>query len=167
MPFGLGNDYDIMPAFVPTDVVAGTATGNRVHLCNYAYCEVVLLGGTGSTDIPDPALQQHTASSGGSSAALSAINNYYLKDATSLDGSTQWAKTVLSAASSITDAGSASKAQLLVIPVDAASLSDGYEWMSVNIADIGSNGSKYVAGLYILRGLRYGRSPELLPAPLT
>lgn len=163
---GLGNLYDIVIGCVPTDVVAGAITGKRVHLKNYAGMDVVLIAVDGSTDIMDVDVQQHTASSSGTTADLDVVTRYYLKDATALASSTLWAEVTQAAASEITNIGSASKQQIAVIPVEAASLTDGYEWVSVDLPDAGTNGTKFVAMIYVMRGLRYPRNPVNLPSPL-
>jgi hypothetical protein len=163
----LGSLFDIAINHVPTDIVAGAVTGKRVHLRNYAAATLVVVCGSGSTDIGDLDLQQHTVSSGGSPLDLDIITHYYLKDATTLDNSTAWTKTTQSAASEVTDAGSASKQQIIVVEVNADALSDGYQWVSCDMPDAGSNGTKYACGIWILTGLRYPRNPVNLPASLT
>lgn len=165
MTAALGRLFDVAIGAVPTDVVAGAITGKRVHLRNYAAVTVILVGTSGSTDIADIDLQQHTAATGGTSTDLDVTTAYYLKEATTLAGTEQWAKVTQAVASESTDIGSASKQQLAVFEVDAAQLSDGYEWFSVDMPDAGSNGTKFVAVVYVLHGLRFGRSPELLPQP--
>lgn len=165
MVAALGNKIDVALGCVPTDVVAGAITGKRVHLMNYASVTVVIVAAAGSTDIADIDLQQHTAATAGTSADLDITLAYYLKEATTLAGTEQWTKVTQAVASETTDIGAASKQQLAVFEVDAAQLSDGYEWFSVDLPDAGSNGTKFLAVLYILHGLRYGRAPELLPQP--
>jgi hypothetical protein len=167
MVYGLGNKFDLALGVVPTDLVAGAITGKRVHLKNYAQVTVVLIATSGSTDIADIDIQQHTAATGGTSTDLDVTTFYYLKEATTLDNSVAWTKVTQAIASETTDVGSASKQQLAVWEIDASQLSDGYEWFSVDLPDAGSNGTKYVTVLYILHGLAYGRAPELLPASLT
>ncbi len=167
MTYGLGNKFDIALGCVPTDVVAGAITGKRVHVKNCAQVSIVLVAVDGSTDIADIDLQQHTASTSGTSTDLDIITAYYLKEATALDNSVQWTKVTQAAASEITNIGSASKQQLAVIEFDVSQLSDGYEWVSVDLPDAGSNGTKFVSVLYILHGLAYRREPTLLPASLT
>lgn len=165
MVAALGNKIDIGIGAVPADVVAAAITGKRFHLKNYASVTIVVVAGSGSTDIMDVDLQQHTALTGGTSTDLDIITQYFLKEATTLAGTEQWAKVTQAVASEITDIGSASKQQLAVIEVDSAQLSDGYEWISLDMPDAGSNGTKFAAILYIGHGLRYARSPELLPQP--
>lgn len=163
----LGRLFDIRPAFVPTDAVAGAITGLRVHLKNCSGVTFVGIAAAGSTDILDLDAQQHTASTGGTTADLDTTVRYYHQSETTLDGDEVWAKVTQSAASEITDVGTASTQNLVVVEFDATSLSDGYEWFSMNVPDLGTNGTKFVAGIYILRDLMVQRAPASLIEALT
>ncbi len=165
MTNGLGFKFDVALGNTPADAVAGAITGKRVHLANYAQAALVVICGSGSTDIADLDVQQHTAASGGTSTDLDVVTFYHLKAATTLAGTEQWTKVTQAAASEITDFGGASAQQLLVVEFDAAQLADGYEWISADFPDFGTNGSKYVASVWMLHGLRYQREPTLLPQP--
>jgi hypothetical protein len=164
---GLGRLFDISIGAVPTDAVAGAVTGKRVSLRNAGGVTIVVVAGAGSTDILDVDLQQHTASTGGTSGDLDIIDHYYYKSETTLDGDETWTRATQTAASEITDVGAASEEQILVIEVDARSLSDGYDYVSLNIPDLGTNGAKYCSILYILRDLAVQRTPANLVAPLS
>jgi hypothetical protein len=163
----LGRIFDVGVGHVPTDVVAGAITGKRVHLKNATGASFIYIATSGSTDIGDLDFQQHTVSSGGSPVDLDVVTHYYLKDATTLDNSNQWTKVTQSAASEVTDVGSASKQQIAVVEISAASLSDGYEWVSCDMPDAGSNGTKFCAGIWIVHGLNVQRAPANLAALLT
>ena len=162
----LGNLIDISIGAVPTEVIGAPGfTGKRVHLKNYTGVTVVLIASAGSTDIMDVDFQQHTVVSGGSAADLDVIDHYYLKDETTLDGDETWTKVTQTKASEVTDIGTASAQQIAVFEISADSLADGYEWFSVDMPDPGSNGTKYVACIYILHGLRNPRTPANIPNP--
>lgn len=161
----LGRLFDISIGAVPTDAVAGAITGKRVHLKNAGGCTIVVVTTGASTDITDVDLQQHTAASSGTTADLDIVTHFYYKSEASLDGDEVWTRGSQSAASEITDVGAASEELLLVIEVDAASLTDGYEWISLNIPDLGSNGTRHCAILYILRDLEVQRAPASLVQP--
>jgi hypothetical protein len=164
---GLGRLFDISTAFVPTDAVAGAITGKRVNLRLYGGCTIVVQTTGASTDITDVDLQQHTAASGGTTADLDVITYFYYKSETTLDGDETWTRGTQSAASEITNVGAASQELLLVIEVEATQLSDGYDYISLDIPDLGTNGTRHCSGLYILRDLRYPRTPTNLVAPLS
>jgi hypothetical protein len=49
--------------------------------------------------------------------------------------------------------------------IDATQLSDGYEWVSVDIADPGTGGTRVGGVIYIPFNLAYRRRPDALPQP--
>jgi hypothetical protein len=163
----LGRLFDVSIGSVPTDAVAGAITGKRVSLRNAGGCTIVVVTTGASTDITDVDLQQHTASSGGTTADLDIITSYYYKSETTLDGDETWTRATQSAASEITNVGAASEELLLVIEVEASSLSDGYKYISLDIPDLGTNGTRHCAILYFLRDLAVQRTPANLVAPLS
>lgn len=166
---GLGRLFDLVAGIPVGDLHGQANTGNRVHLKNAASCTIVLFKAAG-TAAQDPVLdvQQHTAASGGSTADLDVVTHYYHKSETTLDGDETWTKTTQSAASEITDPGgagtSAETQQIVAIEIDGTMLSDGYEWISLNIADVGAN-AQYGGVLYILHGLTVQRAPANLANP--
>lgn len=163
----LGRLFDIAVGFPPTDAVAGAITGVRSHLKNYSGVTFVVITTGSSTDITDVDVQQHTAATGGTTTDLDVVTRFYYKSATTLANSESWTKGTQAAASEITDVGAASQQLLLVIEVDATSLSDDYEWVSLNVPDLGTNGTRFCAGIAILRDPLVQRDPRRLIAPLT
>lgn len=164
---GLGRLFDISIGSVPTDAVAGAITGKRVSLRNAGGVTIVVCTTGASTDITDVDLQQHTASSGGTTADLDIITSYYYKTEATLDGDETWTRGTQSAASEITNVGAASEELLLVIEVDSTQLSDGYKYVSLDIPDLGTNGTRHCCILYLLRDLNVQRAPANLVAPLS
>lgn len=166
----LGRLFDISIGWSPVD--AQTAqTGKRVSLRHATGCTVVVVKAAGTAgDDHSYDLQQHTASSGGSTADLDIVDYYYLKQETTLDGDETWTRVTQTAASEITDAGaagtSAEQEQILVIEVDAASLSDGYDYISLNSGGEGSN-AQLSTCIYLLHDLAVQRKPANLVAPLS
>lgn len=167
---GLGREFDISIGWSPVD--AQTAqTGKRVSLRNAAGCTIVVIKAAGTAgDDHSYDLQQHTASTGGTTADLDIVSAYYLKDEVTLDGDETWSKLTQTAASEITEAGgagtSAEHEQILVIEVDARQLSDGYDYISLNSGGEGSN-AQLSTCIYILRDLAVQRTPANLVAPLS
>lgn len=161
----LGRLFDININCVPTDAVAGAVTGKRTHLKNAGGCTFVAVRTGTSSDVLDCDLQQHTAASSGTTADLDIITAYWIKDEATLDGDETWAKVTQSVASEITNAGTASQECILVIEVDATQLSDGYEWVSLDFPDQGTNSTMYVASFCILRDLAVQRAPSRLVEP--
>lgn len=163
---GLGRLFDIGSLCVPTDAVAGAVTGPRIYMGDAGGLTVVLIATGTSTDILDTDLNEHTASTGGVSQDLDVIAEYWKKDEATLDNDETWTRVTQTAASEITNAGTASQELLLVFEVEASAMSDGFRYLSVNIPDLGTNATMHVAGLYILRDLKYPRKPANMPAPL-
>lgn len=162
---GLGRLFDVVVGSAPADSVAAAITGNRVSLRNATGVTILVLTDGGSTDILDLDLQAATAATGGTIQDLDIIDHYYLKEATTFAGSETWSKVTQSAASEITNAGSASKQTLVAVEVSAASLPDGFWFVSMNVPDQGTNGTKYTGVLYLLHGLQVQRTPANLAAP--
>lgn len=166
----LGRLFDLSTGWSPVD--AQTAqTGKRVSLKNSGGCTIVVIKAAGTAgDDHSYDLQQHTASSGGTTADLDIVDYYYLKDEVTLDGDETWSRLTQTAASEITEAGaagtSAEHEQILVIEVDATQLSDGYDYISLNSGGEGSN-AQLSTCLYILRDLAVQRKPANLVAPLS
>lgn len=163
----LGKLFDLSIGSVPADADGGAITGKRVSLKNARGVSIVVIGAAGTA--PDDLqldLQEHTAASGGSSADLDIVTTYYHKSEATLDGDETWTKVTQAAASEIADVGgagtSAEEQQIAVIEVAAEQLSEGYDFVSLNIPDLGTAGAKYVAVLYILWGLNAQRAPESL-----
>jgi hypothetical protein len=166
----LGRSFDISIGWSPVD--AQTAqTGKRVSLRNAGGCTILVVKAAGTAgDDHSYDLQQHTASTGGTSADLDIITSYYLKSETTLDGDETWTRVTQSAASEITEAGgagtSAEQEQILVIEVAATQLSDGYDYISLNSGGEGSN-AQLSTCIYLLRDLAAQRTPANLAAPLS
>jgi len=159
---GLGRVFNASVGAVPTDAVAAAITGNRIHMRNCDTVAFLVVAAAGSTDILDLDLQEHDAATGGNSQDLDIITKYYYQDETTLDGDETWTEGSQSAASEITNVGSASAQQLVVVEVSAAQLSDGFEWVSLNVPDLGTNGTKYVAIINLALDLHVQRKPTNL-----
>lgn len=166
----LGRLFDISTGVVPVDLQTAQ-TGKRVSLRNAGGCTVVIFKAAGTAgDDPTFTLRQHTASSSGTSADLAVIDHYYLKTEATLDGDETWVKETQSAAATIVDPGgdgtSAEAQQIIAIEVDATELSDGYDYISLDTTDTGSN-AQLGCVLYLLRDLTVQRAPANLVAPLS
>jgi hypothetical protein len=174
---GLGNVFDLVVGINPVaDLTAGANTGKRVHLRNYQTCGFLFFKNPASagTDSVVLTLQEHTAASSGTSQNLAAIGDYYYKstasalagteawtEASNLSGGVPQATLTLSNTSVVPAANQA----MVFFEIEADSLSAGYEWVSVNIADPGSAGTILGGLFYVLSGLKIMRRPDLLAQP--
>ncbi len=161
---GLGKDFDVLHMQEPIDLKA-TSTGARIDMKNYnGVCFVgYLTNGTAAEEVTFT-LKEHTAATGGTSTALATVATYYTKSEATLDGDEAWTKVTQTAASTVTDATWDDELQVLVcFEVTADEMSDGYEWLSIDIADPGT--AHLGAVLAIGYGLRVQRTPGNLAQP--
>ena len=161
----IGKTFDILSQIVPVDLATAANTGHRINMENYGKMTFVLALATGTAaQAPTVTLQEHTANTGGTSTNLVAIDEYYTKSEATLDGDETWTKVTQTAAATMTDATWDDALQVIAaFTIDADELSDGYEWLSVNIADPGTAHIGTV--LAIGSELRVQRTPGNLPQP--
>lgn len=173
----LGRLFDVSVGYVNVDLNTSGATGKRVSLKNATgvtfLCVVPATAGTEDLTFD---LQQHTASSGGSSADLDSggvagsrgIDHFYIKAATTLAGTETWTKVTQSEASEVVVSGATYGASqcIVAIEVAASQLADGYQYVSVISPDPGST-ARVVSVLAVLHDLQIKRSPTALAAALS
>ncbi|NUO42420.1 MAG: hypothetical protein HOV82_10310 [Streptomyces sp.] len=167
----LGRLFDVSIGAAPADLSSAATTGKRVSLRNAGGCTILVVKGAGTAgDDPTITLKQHTAATSGTTANLACIDHYYLKAEATLDGDEQWVKKTQAVAATIADPGgagtSAEEQQIIAIEVDGRSLSDGYDYISLDIGDVGTN-AQLGAVVYLLRDLMVERAPVKLVAPLS
>ena len=162
---GLGNEFDVLCGFTPVDLGTAGATGARVHMENYGritWCGYLATGT--AAEAPTFTLKEHTAATAGTSAALAVITEYFQKEEATLDGDETWTRVTQTAASTVTDADWDDANEVLVaFSVDADQLSDGYGWVSVDVADPGTAHVGCVFG--VASDLRVQRAPQNLAQP--
>lgn len=170
--WALGNHLDLAVAINPVaDLAAGANTGKRVHLRNYDTLGVLLFKNAHSagTDTVTVTLNEHNAATGGTSQVLAAITTSYTKQlAAALVGNEPWVESVQAAASTLalTNALYPAANQMMVFfEVESESLSAGFEWASISIADPGSGGTILGGAFYVMSGLRIKKRPDRLAQP--
>lgn len=162
---GLGRTFDVCSGIVAVNLGTAANTGHRLHMRNYETVAIVACFNNGTAaEAPTITLQEHNANTSGTSANLAVISEYYKKEEASLDGDETWTRVTQTAAATITNADWDDANQVLVVfEVEAASLSAGYEWLSVNIADTGT--AQVGCVLYIPHGLKIQARPDSLAQP--
>jgi hypothetical protein len=162
---GLGRLFDIGLAFAPVDSQSGNITGKRIWLGGGTGVTILVNKAAGTAnDDPVFTLKQHTAYTSGTSADLAVIDHYYLKQETALDNDESWTKVTQSVSATVTGNGTSAETQcLFAFEVGADQLSDGYAWVSLDLADTGSAGAQLVSATYILHDLASQRGPANLP----
>ena len=117
-------------------------------------------------EAPTMTLKEHTAASGGTSATLAVIDAYYQKEEAQLDGDETWTEVTQTAAGTVTDADWDDANEALAgFTVGASELSDGYDWLSVDIADTGT--AQVGCVFAVMSGLKVKRTPGNLANPNT
>lgn len=165
----LGRLNDSVVVQVPVDLTTAGSTGKRVSLKNAtsAQFKVLLAAAASGTESVVISVKQHTAASSGLTADL-LVDHFYVKAQTT--GNEAWQKVSQTASGTVTITdtigtitGSAQKALLVAIEVEAPALADGYTFVSVNIADPGTV-SRLGAVSLDLHDLAVQRTPANLPA---
>lgn len=163
---GLGRLFDLAPGVIPVDLSGGAVTGKRISLRDArSVAFVVFKGLEAGTDDPVLTFQQHTANTGGTSANLAVVTEYYKKSAVSVAGTETWTKVTQAASQTVTLTSEAANQGIYVVQISADSLSDGYQYVSVNSADAGST-AQLGGILAVLFDLEVQRAPENLQASL-
>jgi hypothetical protein len=160
--YALGKAFDISNALSVVDLNGGANTGLMVNMKNAAVCSFVFFGdaGTSGADLVFD-LQEHDALSGGTGQDLDIITTWFSKEETTLDGDETWTRVTQSAASEVTVTNTGAEVeQIYVFEVRADQLSDGFSYLSLNIAD--ASQAKVGGVLAILSGLKVQRKPENL-----
>lgn len=160
----LGRLFNIASVIPPIDLASGAQTGTRVRVegCSGVAFVYFAEAGTAGEDV-DLDVQQHTAASGGTTADLDVVTRWFSKRETTLDNDETWTKHTQTAASEVDLGDDEGESQIIaVVEVSAASLSDGYGWVSVNTTDSGATAGKLGCVLALTYDLSAARSPELL-----
>lgn len=169
----LGMNIDLAIGINPVaDLAAGANTGKRVHMRNYQSFGVLFFKNAASagTDTVTLTLQEHNANTGGTSQNLAAITDWYYKStAAALAGTEAWTEVTQAAAATLALANTgpvpAANQAMVAFEIDANSLSAGFEWLSVNIADPGAGGTILGGLFYFLGDLKIQANPAGLAQP--
>lgn len=157
---GLGRLFDVVPIVAPVDLDTAASTGNRVHLKNCSAVTFIVYVAAGA-NVSTIDLQEHDAATGGTSQDLDIVDRCFVKSEATLDGDETWTLTTQVAASEV--AMGQNLQEMWAIHVDASELSDGFEWISVDITDPGA--AQVGCALAILHDLNVQRCPALLVNP--
>lgn len=165
----LGKDLDVALGINPAALAIGTATGKRIHMRNYETLGVlvVLAGASGGADDIVLTLQEHNAAAGGVSQNLSALTEYYRKNAAPLAGTEKWTEVTQVTGPTITIVGATFATHQIYVyfDVEAQSLSTGFEWLSINVSGLTGANTRIGSVSYIPTRLKIQRKPDLLAQP--
>lgn len=148
---------DFQCGFIPVNMASGANTGKRIKCDDCESVLVVLFKDAGSAaEAPTITLQEHNAASSGTSANLACITKAFIKSEATLDGDESWVVVNQAAAATFTSATYFTQLQaicVIEVPVSAMNVTDGYYWLSADVADVG-NGAQIGGLMYIKQGLR-------------
>ncbi len=165
----LGDLFNLAVAMPVNNLSAGANTGLRIDLSRATTCTFAVLvdAGTAGDDLI-LTLREHTAASGGTSQNLAIITEYFKQSETTLDGDEVWTRITQAAGATTADATgtTAEEENFFVVEVRHDQLSDGFRWISLDMPDLGSAGTKFGGAIAILSGLRQRGKPERLPTVL-
>lgn len=161
---GLGRLFDIGLGWAPVDIdTANAATGKRLSLARASGVTILFIGAVGGAEDLVLDVQQHTAYTGGTSADLDCVTQWYIKAETALDNDESWVAVTQSVASECTVVGATYGAmqKMVAIEISAASLSAGYSHVSVTAA-ITTATAQLCTCIYIVHDLAAQRTPPNL-----
>lgn len=160
----LGSDYDITLGLAPVDLNTAGGTGLRQYMGDLDYLVVLFVGGAGAAaEPPVLTLKQHTASSGGTTADLATVTEYWTKSEATLDNDEAWVRSSQAASATVT--GTAQVQQMIAFRVNPEDLTGGSKYISVNVADVGAAAQLGVI-LYIIGGVGVRGAPTIMPIGL-
>jgi hypothetical protein len=167
----LTEEIQIASAFVPVNMATGANAGDRVSLKGYQGVAIVFFKGAGTAgQDPTITLTQYQEASGGASAALNItrVDKKQGADLTAIgmdtvSTSASPATNDTFNANTWTNSTLAEEQALVVIDVKAEDLTEGYDFIGMSVADVGTN-AQIGCALYLLYGPRYAASP--LPSAL-
>lgn len=162
---GLGRDFDIGAVIMPNALAAAANTGKRIHMRNYGgVCFVGALNNGTAAEAVTFTVKQATAATGGTSSDLATVTTLYTKSEAEIDGDEPWVRVTQAAGAAITNADWDDALEVIMaVEVHAHDLSDGYEWVSVDIADPGTAVTGGV--IAVMFGLKEQRRPDRLVQP--
>lgn len=159
MPVGEFFEYEtIVPAFIPVDSQTGANAGIWVNMARYNRLTAVLYKAVGAgTDVPVISMLQATSSAGAGSKALNISRVWKKVGAASVLTVESFTLVTQAAGPTYTATGDAQDSAIYGISIRASDLDvqNGFNWVSMSLADTGSAGAQLAAGFYILSDPRY------------
>lgn len=160
----LGMDYNLALCFAPVDLdTANGATGLRISMRDYESIDFLFIKAVGNAgDDPDLDVQCHNAYTGGTTADLDVVTEFWYQQEATLDGDENWARTTQTAASEVDLGTDCAELQgMYVVHVEASQLPAGYDWVSINCA-VTTAVAQLGASIAILNRPKYAASPDKL-----
>lgn len=165
---GLGRIYNAVPVVIPIDL-DNSQSGAKIDMKDYGGVDLVFITGDGAAgrDLTFT-LKRHTDVSDSSGAvfpstAFVASPWYYKRSDTTVVGvTTAWVKSTFTDSdgdSIVLDDTEGEDSRLIVVPIEASQLGDGYSAISVSAVVAGGSGAKLGACIALLRDPQVMRTP--------
>ena len=147
----------VISAFVPVDMQTANNEGDWVSLAKYDSCVIQLHKGIGTaTDDPIFNLQQADSAAGGNAKDLLFTDIYEKVGPQS--STADFTRVTQAAATSYTNAVSAEAEAIIGVEIkaDQMDIDNGFIWLRLDIANIGSN-AQLGGATYTMMGARYAQ----------
>ena len=170
----LGSVFDIHPVITPVDLQTGANTGDWINMANAQHAVLVFHStvGTAADDYTITLLQAQDNAATGSKAlnipSGASTLAWKKQAATNLTGTSVWSDASGDVSTNtMTNATNAEQDSLVVIeiPGDILDADNGFQYVSITVADIGGNAQLGCAYM-LLFGLRYPARPDGVRSPL-
>jgi hypothetical protein len=171
---GVGRLFDLDAIVIPIDLDS-SQTGEQINLANCGGVDIVFITGDGAAgrDLTFT-LKRHvdmadTTGTTFPSTAFSSAPYYYKRHDSTVVGVGTWTKSTFTdtdGATIVLDDTEGEDSRMIVVPVEASQLGDGYS--SISIADVvaGGSGAKLGACIAVRRDLQVSRAPQNLATQL-
>jgi hypothetical protein len=128
----LCEEFKIVPVLMPIDLAGGAGTCESINMKNYRHCTLVLLSGAGTTG--DSVLKVREGATDGATTADLTFSYRKTAIACKTEGGDVLGTEATSAALTLTAADYTNMA--LVVEIDPATMTDGYDWITPNISAV-------------------------------
>lgn len=173
---GLGRLYDLIPLVEPIDIDTSQG-GDQFSLRDAGGVDLIIFSGVGAAGRDTTfTIKKHVdmADSTGTTIVMgsaTALRNYFVKKGTAATavGVGTWTKSTwfdADGAGVVLDDAEGETSALIVVPIEASDLGDGYSALSISAFVAGGSGAKLACCIGLLRDLQVQRTPANLASAL-
>ncbi len=128
----LGEEFKIVPVLMPIDLAGGAGTCESINMKNYRHVTFIFLTGAGTTG--NSILKVREGATDGATTADLTFSYRATAIACKTEGGDVLGTESTSAALTLTAADYTN--MMLVVEVDPATMTDGYDWLTPNISAV-------------------------------
>lgn len=131
--------FQVVPLIMPVALGTGANNGDWVNMRDYGRLTILFLCGVGAASQDPTITVLQSQSNGGSTASLN-FTRIDVKQASALTSVGTFTEVTQAAANTYTSATAGETQKLWIIDIKAEDLdvANGYDWVQVNIADVGT-----------------------------